>query len=77
MKLTDRDSKWRTNCHGIAILDPTTGSRSINRERLEREKQNAFDANPGRTFYNLNIDNGAMWMRALIDDAVARESSLV
>ena len=43
MKLTDRDSKWRTNRHGIAILDPT-GSRYTNREREEYAKQKAFDA---------------------------------
>jgi hypothetical protein len=30
--------------------------------------------NPGRTFYNLNIDGGAMWMRRLIDEAVKREN---
>ena len=44
-------------------------------ENILEAQQRAFDANPGRTFYNLNIDGGAMWMRKLIDDAVAREAA--
>jgi len=42
-------------------------------EKILEAQQKAFEMNPGRTFYNLNIDGGAMWMRQLIDDAVALE----
>jgi len=38
-------------------------------------RQQAFERNPGRTFYNLNIDGGAMWMRKLIDKAIERETT--
>ncbi|HWH94381.1 MAG TPA: aromatic ring-hydroxylating dioxygenase subunit alpha [Baekduia sp.] len=36
-------------------------------------QQAAIDANPGKQFYNLNIDGGAMWARRLIDMMVAAE----
>jgi vanillate O-demethylase monooxygenase subunit len=32
-----------------------------------------MDENPGRVFYNLNIDAGAMWARRMIDRMIARE----
>jgi vanillate O-demethylase monooxygenase subunit len=38
-------------------------------------QQRAMDANPGRLFYNLNIDAGAMWARRLIDGMVESESA--
>lgn len=38
-------------------------------------QQRAMDANPGRLFYNLNIDAGAMWARRLIDRMVEAESA--
>ena len=34
-----------------------------------------MDENPDRTFYNLNIDAGAMWARRVIDRMVARETA--
>jgi vanillate O-demethylase monooxygenase subunit len=43
-------------------------------EKILEAQQKAFLMNPGRTFYNLNIDGGAMWMRRLIDEAVKREN---
>ena len=33
-----------------------------------------MNENPDRTFYNLNIDAGAMWARRVIDRMVARET---
>jgi len=33
-----------------------------------------MDENPGRLFYNLNIDAGAMWARRIIDRMIAREA---
>jgi phenylpropionate dioxygenase-like ring-hydroxylating dioxygenase large terminal subunit len=36
-------------------------------------QQRAMDENPGRVFYNLNIDGGAMWARRLIDEMVEAE----
>jgi hypothetical protein len=41
--------------------------------RIFEAQQQAIDANPGREFYNLNIDAGAMWARRLTDQMVARE----
>jgi vanillate O-demethylase monooxygenase subunit len=40
-------------------------------------QQRAMEANPGREFYNLNIDAGAMWARRLIDDMLVQEGHLV
>jgi vanillate O-demethylase monooxygenase subunit len=37
-------------------------------------QQRAVEANPGRVFYNLNIDSGAMWARRLIDRLIAAET---
>ena len=42
-------------------------------ELILEAQQKAMDANPGRPFYNLNIDAGSMWARRLIDRMVARE----
>ncbi len=39
-------------------------------------QQRAMEANPGREFYNLNIDAGAMWARRLIDQMLAKEGRL-
>lgn len=36
-------------------------------------QQSAMDDNPGRVFYNLSIDGGAMWARRLIDEMLADE----
>ncbi|MEO8321918.1 MAG: aromatic ring-hydroxylating dioxygenase subunit alpha, partial [Bradyrhizobium sp.] len=44
-------------------------------EIILEAQQRAMDENPGRTFYNLNIDAGAMWARRVIDRMVARESA--
>ena len=43
-------------------------------EAVLKAQQEAIDANPGKQFYNLNIDSGAMWARRLIDAMVAAES---
>ena len=42
-------------------------------ELVLEAQQKAIDANPGRPFYNLNIDAGSMWARRLIDRMVSRE----
>jgi vanillate O-demethylase monooxygenase subunit len=44
-------------------------------ERILEAQQLAMEDNPGRTFYNLNIDAGAMWMRRLIDEMIRAESN--
>jgi phenylpropionate dioxygenase-like ring-hydroxylating dioxygenase large terminal subunit len=44
-------------------------------EIILEAQQRAMDANPERTFYNLNIDAGAMWARRVIDRMVGRETS--
>lgn len=42
-------------------------------EDILEAQQIAIDTNPGRVFYNLNIDAGAMWARRLIDKMVEKE----
>ena len=44
-------------------------------ELILEAQQQAIDDNPGREFYNLNIDAGAMWARRLIDRMVDEESA--
>lgn len=46
-------------------------------EDVLEAQQRAMEANPGREFYNLNIDAGAMWARRLIDDMLTREGYLL
>ena len=43
-------------------------------EIILEAQQRAMNENPDRTFYNLNIDAGAMWARRVIDRMVAREN---
>jgi phenylpropionate dioxygenase-like ring-hydroxylating dioxygenase large terminal subunit len=43
-------------------------------ELILEAQQRAMDENPGRLFYNLNIDAGAMWARRLIDRMIAAEA---
>ncbi len=43
-------------------------------EDILEAQQLAMEANPGRAFYNLNIDAGAMWARRLIDKMVEAET---
>ena len=45
-------------------------------EMILEAQQRAIDSNPGREFYNLNIDAGAMWARRLTDRMVAEEGRL-
>ena len=42
-------------------------------EIILEAQQRAIDENPDRTFYNLNIDAGAVWARRLIDRMIATE----
>lgn len=42
-------------------------------EIILEAQQKAIDANPGRLFYNLNIDAGSMWARRKIDRMIAAE----
>lgn len=42
-------------------------------EIILEAQQKALDANPGKTFYNINIDAGAVWARRLIDRMVDAE----
>jgi vanillate O-demethylase monooxygenase subunit len=44
-------------------------------EIILEAQQRAMNENPDRTFYNLNIDAGAMWARRVIDRMVARETT--
>ena len=44
-------------------------------EIILEAQQRAISENPDRTFYNLNIDAGAMWSRRVIDRMVAKETS--
>jgi phenylpropionate dioxygenase-like ring-hydroxylating dioxygenase large terminal subunit len=44
-------------------------------ELILEAQQRAIDENPGRVFYNLNIDAGAMWARRAIDRMIAAEGS--
>lgn len=43
-------------------------------EQVLEAQQQSIDAHPERSFYNLNIDAGSMWMRKLIDKMIAAES---
>src|SRR5262249_59828566 len=43
-------------------------------ELILEAQQRAIDENPGRVFYNLNIDAGAMWARRAIDRMIAAEA---
>lgn len=43
-------------------------------ETILEAQQRALDAHPGKTFYNLNIDAGAVWARRLIDRMVDAEA---
>lgn len=42
-------------------------------ELILEAQQQAIEENPGRVFYNLNIDAGAMWSRRIIDRMVEAE----
>jgi vanillate O-demethylase monooxygenase subunit len=44
-------------------------------EFILEAQQQAIDEHPGYSFYNLNIDAGAMWARKLIDKMVLREGA--
>lgn len=43
-------------------------------EDILEAQQIAIQNNPGREFYNLNIDGGAMWVRRIVDEMVAKEA---
>jgi phenylpropionate dioxygenase-like ring-hydroxylating dioxygenase large terminal subunit len=45
-------------------------------ELVLEAQQIALNENPGKTFYNINIDAGAVWARKLIDAMVDREHAL-
>ncbi len=53
-------------CDGVAAIFSED-------ERVLEAQQRAIEDNPGRAFYNLNIDAGAMWARRLTDEMVAAE----
>lgn len=42
-------------------------------ETIIEAQQRAMDRNPGREFYNLNIDAGSLWARRLIDEMIDKE----
>jgi vanillate O-demethylase monooxygenase subunit len=44
-------------------------------ELILEAQQRAIDEHPDHTFYNLNIDAGAMWARRLIDGLIARDQT--
>lgn len=64
----DLQSQKRT----IDIREGVTGIFSEDEEVLEAQ-QRAIDENPGRVFYNLNLDGGAMWARRIIERMIAEE----
>jgi phenylpropionate dioxygenase-like ring-hydroxylating dioxygenase large terminal subunit len=64
----DLDSQKRTT----QIREGVTGIFAQDEEVLAAQQQ-AIDENPGRIFYNLNLDGGAMWARRLIDRMMADE----
>jgi vanillate O-demethylase monooxygenase subunit len=43
-------------------------------EAILEAQQRAIDENPGRAFYNINIDAGSMWARRKIDAMIAEEA---
>lgn len=43
-------------------------------EAILEAQQRAIDENPGRDFYNINIDAGSMWARRKIDKMLADEA---
>lgn len=43
-------------------------------EAILEAQQKAIEENPGRIFYNLNIDSGSMWARRLIDRMIESET---
>lgn len=43
-------------------------------EAVLAAQQLNIEATPGKEFYNLNIDSGALWARRLIDEMIAAES---
>lgn len=43
-------------------------------ETILEAQQKAIEENPGRIFYNLNIDSGSMWARRLIDRMIESET---
>lgn len=43
-------------------------------EIILEAQQRTIDANPGRVFFNINIDAGAVWARRLIDRMIERET---
>ena len=45
-------------------------------EIVLKAQQEAILANPGRRFYNLNIDSGGMWARNRIDAMLAKECQM-
>jgi phenylpropionate dioxygenase-like ring-hydroxylating dioxygenase large terminal subunit len=44
-------------------------------ELILEAQQKAIEEHPDHTFYNLNIDAGAMWARRLIEGLIAREQT--
>ncbi|MEZ5786916.1 MAG: aromatic ring-hydroxylating dioxygenase subunit alpha [Xanthobacteraceae bacterium] len=44
-------------------------------ETILEAQQKAIEDNPGRIFYNLNIDSGSMWARRLIDRMIESETA--
>jgi vanillate O-demethylase monooxygenase subunit len=45
-------------------------------EIILEAQQKAIEANPGKLFYNLNIDAGSMWARRQLDRMIAAERGL-
>ena len=65
-KITEqkRTTELREGVSGIFFED----------EVMLEAQQRAMDENPGRVFYNLNIDAGSMWARRLIERMIAAEA---
>lgn len=67
-----RNYRLREQSVTTALREGVSGIFAQDEDVLEAQQQ-AMDANPGREFYNLNIDAGAMWARRLIDEMLAKE----
>ena len=56
-------TQLRNGVHGVFSED----------EVMLKAQQEAIDANPDYEFYNLNIDAGGMWVRRILEKALAAE----
>ena len=68
-----RNFDIRNQARTTQIREGVSGIFSEDEVVLEAQ-QRAIDENPGRVFYNLNLDGGAMWARRIIDRMIRDEA---